>query len=247
MAGLALVAVAIGLWQLLVASGMLAFQYLPAPSAVAVALAQALVSGELLRDLGHTLATAAAATGIAGVAGVLGGLLLGLVSSVRTYTSASIDVLRTVPVIALMPVALLIWGPSWRTEVIVASYAAVWPFLLNTAGGIASVPSRLHEVARVFQLSAPTAARKVVLPAAAPAILVGARLGTVIALVVGIVAEMFVDPQGLGWRIVQAMLALQPAKMWAYVIVVGALGYALNGALTFGVRRLVPGSGGEAL
>ncbi len=240
-AGWATVLAVLALWQLLVATGVLEFDYLPSPTEVGGALADEISSGALLSAAGYTIGIAVLASAIAIVVGVAIGLAVGLVAPVRDNTMASLDVLRTLPVVALMPVALLVWGAGSQTEIIVATYAAVWPILLNTAGGVRAVHPRLHEVSRTFRLNRAEKMRKIVLPAAIPAILVGCRLAVVNALVIAIVAEMLVSSKGLGWSLVQAQQALQPSTMWGYAVACGVIGFAFNALLVRGVRVAFPG------
>jgi sulfonate transport system permease protein len=243
-------AVAVGLlavWQVLVSSGLLALNYLPSPIQIAGAFG---ALDDLGASLGHTLWVALIAFAVALVAGLVIGLALGLLEPVRVFGLASLDVLRTLPVVALMPVALLIWGPSPLTEVIVASYSAAWPIVVNVAGGVRTIHPQLREVARTMRLSRRDELVKVVVPAVVPAVLVGARLALTSALVIAIVAEMLVNPNGLGWSLVQAQNGLQPARMWAYVIVIGVVGLLANALMVGVVDRFLPGgnqqTGGES-
>jgi len=241
--GAAVVVGAIALWQLLVETKVLDFSYLPAPTDVADALVDLAESGELATAVGHTLWVTLVASGIAMAVGIALGLAVGLMHVVRTYSMASIDFFRTLPVTAMVPAVLLIWGPTARAEIIAATYAATWQIVVNTAGGVRSVHPRLHDVARTFQLTRGEMVRKVIIPAAMPAILVGARLAIVTALVVAIVAEMLLNPEGVGWGLVEGQQSLQPAVVWAYAVVAGILGYVLNAVLVWAVRRALPGGG----
>jgi ABC-type nitrate/sulfonate/bicarbonate transport system permease component len=177
------------------------------------------------------------ASGIALVAGVILGAAIGLLKPVRTYTQGTVDVLRTIPTVALMPVALLVWGTGAKSEIIVAAFAAMWPITLNTAAGVSRVHPLKRDVARTFRLSRTETLRKIVFPVAMPAILVGARLSVVTALVVSIVAEMLINPEGIGYGLVFSQQALQPDDMWAYAVVAGIMGYLLNVLLVTIVRR----------
>jgi ABC-type nitrate/sulfonate/bicarbonate transport system permease component len=239
--GWAVVILAIGIWEALVRAQILRYASLPAPSGVLSGFGDLVASGALLGDLLHTLGVAVLASALAIAIGVTLGAAIGLVPLFAALTNASVDVLRTIPTLALIPVALLIFGPEFRTELIVAVYAATWPVLINTAGGVRAVHPRLYDVARTFQLSGPERLRKIVLPAAMPAILVGGRLAVVSALVVAVVAEMLVNPEGIGWGLIRTQQALRPERTWAYAIASGALGFAVNACLVFAVRRALPG------
>lgn len=244
--GLLVIVVLFALWELVVASGLLTLRYLPAPSAIFAEAGRLLVGGELLVDVGHTLGTTMTATAIGAAVGIAIGVVFGLFQTFRSFTGSSIDFLRTIPVTALVPAALLIWGPSSVSEIVVASYAATWPILINTAGGVRSIPPRLYDVAAVLRLSRPQTLFKIVVPAAAQSILVGMRLGAVVALVLAIVAEMLINPRGLGWGLVEAQNAMQAERLWAYTLAIGLLAYLLNWLLILIVRLALPGSARQA-
>lgn len=229
-------------WELAVATGILSLRYLPAPSEVAIAAGELAASGRLFVDIGHTLGTTLMAGGIGALIGIAIGVVFGLFQTFRLYSGSSIDFFRTIPVTALVPVALLIWGPSNLSEIVVAAYAATWPILINTAGGVRSIPPRLYDVASVLRLSRLGVLTKVVVPAAAQSILVGLRLGIVTALVLAIVAEMLINPRGLGWGLIQSQNALAPDRLWAYTLTIGLLAYLLNMLLVLLVRVVLPGS-----
>lgn len=236
--------VGIALWQLIASVGPLAdVRGLPAPVEVVVGFTQLISRGDLLEAIVHTswVTMVSAASGI--VAGLIIGTILGLVPLFRVFTGTTWDALRSVPMVAIMPVALLLWGPDAKTEIIVATIASTWPMLVNTDGGIRSVHPRLAEVGRVFQFPRMKTVLKLQLPAASPQLIVGARLTVVTALIASIVAEMLISPAGLGFLIVTSQNALQYAQMWAVVVVCGFFGLLLNIVLLAGSRRLSGGRG----
>jgi ABC-type nitrate/sulfonate/bicarbonate transport system permease component len=241
-AGLAVVATTIAVWQLVAGLGLFSIDYLPTPVDVVGALGDLIRDGSLAADLGHTLGVTLVAATLAIAIGTGLGLAVGLTGWFDRLFTASFNVLRTVPLVALMPLALLIWGPAAKTEIIVAVYAAIWPMLVNAAGGVRAIHPRLHDVARTFRFSRARTVRTVIVPAAMPALLVGARLSVITALVVAIMGEMLINPQGLGWGLVRTQTGLQPEQMWAYAVVCGAIGYMLNVLLVRTVALALPGS-----
>ena len=242
LSGLLVPLAAIAAWQLLISTGLLPYEYLPSPLDVLAALVVLVQTGELAADLGHTLGVALLAAGITLTLGGVLGLAIGLSPTVRRYMMSSIDFLRTIPAVALVPVAVLTFGPAVTTELILAAYAALWPIVLNTAGGVAAVHPRQYDVARILHFPPVTTVRKIVIPAAVPAWLVGARLAAVIGLLVAIVAEMIMYPRGLGGGLIESLNALAPARMWAYALVCGLVGFLLNAGLRRMVRLALPGS-----
>jgi sulfonate transport system permease protein len=231
-------AVVVGIWQVVISTRLIHFQYTPSPSEVANGFASLVSSGAMGAAVWHTTQVALIAGGIATGLGVLLGTAVGLSPLVRLFTIGTIDFLRTVPVVALMPVALLVWGTSSKAEIIVASYAALWPVTLNTTAGVRGVHPLKRDVARTFRLSRFDMLSKIVLPAATPSILVGLRLSIVTALVVAIVAEMLINPHGIGYGLVFTQSALRPNETWAYAIVAGVMGLVSNLFLLQIVRRV---------
>ena len=240
--GWLVVALAIGLWELAIQLRWLDFTYISPPSDIAGALEELGRSGQLATAVAHTVSVALRASLLAMLIGTIVGVAFGLIPWVRTWFSGSVDFLRTVPTVALFPVVLLMWGPSDQSEIAVATYAATWPIILNAAGGVQAVPGQLRDVARVFGLSRWDTLRKVLIPAAMPAMLVGFRLAVVTALIVTMVAEMVINPEGVGWELLASSQALRPDRMWAYAIVAGLLGYLANMVLVQVAYRLLPGS-----
>ena len=240
-AGWGVVALVVLGWELLTRTGALALDYVPAPSAVLDTLISTTLTGALVADTGHTLGVAFAAFGSAVVIGGALGALLALQRTVWIWTMASVDFLRSVPVIALMPIVLLVWGSSNLSEYLVATYSATWLMVVNTLGGVRGVHERLHDVGQTLRLTRRDAVMKVILPAALPSVLVGARLAAVSAFIAAIVAEMIIHPAGIGWALVSAQTALDSELLFAYAVASGILGYLVNAALVGGVSLAFPG------
>jgi sulfonate transport system permease protein len=245
-AGLLLPLLAICLWQLSGWIGLLHYEYLPAPLEVLKATADLARTGELINDVAHTLSVTLAAAGMTLTVGAAVGLAVGVSPTARRYVVPSIDFLRTIPAVTLVPVAVVTFGPSTTTELILAVYAALWPVVLCTAAGTSAVHPRQYDISRMLHLSRSTTIRKIVIPASAPAWLVGARLSAVTALLVSIVAEMIMSPRGLGGGLVESLNALAPARLWAYALLCGAIGFALNALLGCAVGLVLPGSPASA-
>ena len=233
----------LALWQALVGAGVLDYEYLPAPTAVAEAAARLAGSGELLQSTAHTLRVVLLGCA-AGTIGIGLGLALGLSDTAWRWSMASLEAIRAMPPICLVPVALLIFGFSVRMELTIIVYAAAWPVMINTIDGARGVRPELLQVARMLRLSRPQTIRKIILPAALPLTIVGLRLALSFAMVLAIVAEVAGNPSGLGNAIVSAQQALRPDEMFVYVLAIGLLGVALNAAFGVLVRRAIPAFSG---
>lgn len=241
--GLATMCALVAIWEGLVDSGAIDFEFLPAPSGIAEALWSLVSSGEMLSDLVHTLRSAVAGWALASLVGVALGVWLGLSDRAWRYSMASIEVLRAIPPISLVPVALLVFGFSLKMELTLIVYVGAWTVLVNTIDGVRSVRPELLDVTHMLRMSRLTTIRKVILPSAMPSIVVGLRLALSLSLVLAVVAEMIGNPSGLGNGLVRAQQALQPEQMFAYVVTIGMLGIALNAALSLVSARAFPGLG----
>lgn len=241
MLGLLTIIVLVAVWEGVVRSGLLSYQYLPAPSAITQGGHALFSSGELLANLAHTLQVTLLGWLAASSIGLSLGVLLGLSSSVWRYAMASIEVMRAVPPVSLVPVALLIFGFSLQMELTVIGYASMWPVVINTIHGVRGVRAELLDVARILRLPPLARLRKIVLPAAMPSIVVGMRLALSLSLVLAVVTEMIGIPSGLCNAVIIASQALQPAQMFAYVVTIGLLGIALNTGFRYITSRALPG------
>lgn len=238
--GMATAAGLLAVWELAVRSGLLAYRYLPAPSAILESFGPLVVSGELPANLAHTLAVTLTGWIVAAVVGIGLGALLGLSTVAYRYSITSFEVVRAVPPITLVPAAVLVFGFSMSMELAVVFYAGAWPLLMNTLGGVRAVPAELREVARMLRMGRLAVLRKIVLPAALPYVAVGLRLALTMCLVLAVVAEMVGNPEGLGRALIRARQALQPEQMFAYVVTTGLLGVALNAAFRGAARVVLP-------
>lgn len=239
--GIATVVGVMALWELAIRSGVLDFSYLPPPSGVAIGLTELIANGELFGNLRHTLTAALTGWAVAALVGIVVGTVLGLVKPVWNLSMASLEALRALPIVAFVPVAVLLLGFTLRMEMTVAFYAALWPILLHTIAGMRALDNRRTEVGRVMRLSRWAQLWKLRLPAATPLIIVGLRLGLSVALVLTLVAEMVGNPAGMGFALIQAGQALQPGQMFAYVVVIGASGIVLNATLVSVARVVLRG------
>lgn len=228
-------------WQAVICFGLARIEYLPAPASIASAIWSLATTGQLANQIAHTLGVALLAWVIAAIVGLTFGLLLGCVPVAWRYSMASIELLRSMPSIAFVPVSLLLFGFSVKMELALAVYIAQWLVLVNTVDGIRGVSPQLLEVAKMLRMSRLERTRKIVLPAATPVILVGLRLGLTVSLVMVVVSEMICNPAGLGYQLVFEQRALQTDRMFAYLMVIGALGVLLNAALLL-VARAIPGA-----
>lgn len=240
--GLGCIVAILGVWQLVVSTHLINYSSLPGPIQIWSGLRYLAGSdGGLWSALGHTIQCVLLAWAIGTAVGAAVGLLIALNPTLAAWGTATVDLFRSLPVVALIPVAILIWGTASKSEVILGAYAALWPMLINTAGGVRGITPRMRDVARMLGLSRWQTLRKIVLPSTGGAMLVGARLALATSLVICVVAEMLGLQSGVGNQLVLEQGAGQGARTWAYILVVGVLGLIANAGLTKVVAVAFPG------
>jgi ABC-type nitrate/sulfonate/bicarbonate transport system permease component len=236
--GLAVMALCAGLWELYFRTFGSGFDSIASTEATVLAMKDLLLQGPLPEQLRHTTAVAILGWIFASVLGFVIGLFLGLSRTAWIYSMASIEVLRSIPSISFVSIAVLLFGFSAKTEMVIVVYVSLWPVLLATMSGVRSAPGRLLEVARVFHLSRTATFFKITLPAALPVITVGLRLSLTLSIALAVVTEMIGNPEGLGFGIVSSQQAMQPADAFAYLLVIGVLGWGLNAIFGLATRGL---------
>lgn len=202
------------------------------PSAIALALASSIKDGTMLVATRDTLAATFAGLLLGGAIGLMLGIALGLFHWLDRLLEVTIESIRPIPSIALLPIALIALGFGYRMEIVIVAFACIWPVLILTRSAIAGIEPRLIEVSRALSLSPIDRVRKIVVPAALPRIFLSFRLAAGVALIVAVTVEIAINPMGLGAAIMTAQQALRPDLMLAYLLWIGCVGYALNAALT---------------
>lgn len=208
------------------------------PSAAAKAFAGAAMDGSLWQATGFTLGTAALGLLLGAVLGIALGLVLGLSRRAAQLGSMSIEVLRPVPSVALIPLAMLGFGFGVRMELAIVAFATFWPLLVLVQAAVQQVEPRLLEVSRVLGLSARERAFKIVLPAIVPRLFVALRLGVAVALVVAVTVEIAANPNGMGYAMMIAQQSFDPALMLAWLGWIGVVGFAINAGMLL-LQRVV--------
>jgi sulfonate transport system permease protein len=198
------------------------------PIAALRAFAGAARDGSLWQATLFTLGAAASGLAVAAALAIPLGITLGLSPRASRLSALSIELLRPIPSVALIPLAMLVFGFGLRMETSVVAFASFWPMLILTRAAVSQVEPRLLEVSQVLALSAWQRGWKIVLPACVPRLFVAFRLGVAIALVVAVTVEIAANPHGMGYAMMIAQQSLDPALMLAWLGWIGVVGYAIN-------------------
>ncbi len=233
-------------WQFVADHRLVSPVFLPGPDRAWGALTRGLGGGALTANFLATVRRMILGWIIASAIGVVIGAGIGTSPGLRTYLGPLLEFLRPLPASAVIPVAIAVLGLSDGMVLAVVAFGSLWPVLLATVHGFATVEPRLYEVARALQLSRLATVSRIALPSASPDILAGMRLGLTVALILSVVCEMLAARQGLGNWILLASRSFRAADLYAGVILLGALGYASSALVTRIERRVlgwrVPGS-----
>jgi NitT/TauT family transport system permease protein len=232
------------LWDLVVRFGFIKAILLPSPLDTLNALVGGLAGGPLLLDFAVTVKRTLEAFAIAAVIGVPLGVLLG--SNERAYRSVEflIDFFRSTPSSALIPLFLLIFGVSDVNKIAIAAFGAVLIVLFNSAYGVMNARKQRVMAAKVMGASRWQIFKDVLIWESLQPTFVGLRSAVSMALVIVIVAEMFIGSDtGLGHRIIDAQQVLNVKSMYAAILAAGILGYTLNVLFLVIERRVVHWSG----
>jgi NitT/TauT family transport system permease protein len=217
---------------------------LAAPTQIAAAFWQALLDGTIATRTGETLSAALTGLAIGGGAALVMSIMLGLVPPLARLMRFSIEVLRPIPPVALIPVAILVLGFGSAMEFSLVAFAAFWPVLIYGHSAITNIEPQLLEVSRVLRLGAFARVTKIVLPAALPRYFVAFRLSAAVSLIIAVTTEIAANPIGVGHELMVASQSLHPDLMFAMVLWIGLVGWAVNAALLLAQRRLF-GPAGE--
>lgn len=216
-------------WELLARSGWIKPILLPGPWPTLQTLAAGLAGGALMTDTLMTLMRTLQAFVIAAVLGLPLGVLLG--SNVNAYRSVEfvIDFFRSTPASAMIPLFLLIFGVSDINKVAIAAFGALLIVIFNAAYGVMNARKQRIMAARVMGASRWRVFRDVLIWESLPQSFVGLRTAVSMALVVVVVAEMFIGSNnGLGYAVLNAQQVLNVRLMYAAILATGVLGYLLN-------------------
>ncbi|MDO0910206.1 ABC transporter permease subunit [Streptomyces sp. DT2A-34] len=219
--------------------GLVDEAYFPPTSRIAEALADEAGDFAFWSALGDTLTGWALGLAIAVCAGVVAGVVVSVVPYLREATASTIEFLRPIPSVALIPLAVLLYGTELKSVLLLVVYASFWQVLIQTLYGVQDIDPVAEETARSYGLGTWARVRHVLWPTALPYVMTGVRLAAAVALILAITAELVIGAPGLGQRIAVAQTSQAVPEMYALIVVAGLLGLLINvGARTVERRAL---------
>lgn len=233
-----------GIWWAAFLTGGVSQKLLPSPIGTLESLALSIIDGSMLVDFGHTIARTFYAFAIASLAGIPLGIVAGADRRIYASIEFLVDFFRSTPATAVFPLFLLIFGLGDLAKVAVAAFAAFLIVLFNVAYGVMNARQTRMLAAKVMGATRLQVFRDVLFFEALPQTFIGLRTGVSLALVVIIVAEMFIgSDNGLGHRIIDMQIIFNLKQMYATIIMTGVLGYGLNLMFILAERRFVHWAG----
>ncbi|MEU8234571.1 ABC transporter permease [Actinoplanes sp. NPDC048967] len=224
-------------WQLIPMLGLVDPQYLPYPTDVFARLFQETRDLAFWRRLRLTMTSWAIGLALATLAAVVLGTAVGMVPFLRRATHTMVEFLRPVPSVALIPLAVLMFGLQMRAALVIIVYAAFWQVFVQVIYGVADIDTVARDTARSFGLTRRERLRYLVLPTALPYLMTGLRLAAAVALILAITAEMVIGNPGIGRSIELSRSAGDAVGLYGLVVVTGILGLLVNVVFRFVERR----------
>jgi ABC-type nitrate/sulfonate/bicarbonate transport system permease component len=208
--------------------GLVSPHYLPPFSTMLAALGREASTAAFWRAVLDTIEGWALGLLIAVLGGVVAGVLIGSLRGLRTATASTIEFLRPIPSVALIPVAVLLYGARLQATLLLVVYASFWPVLLQVMHGIADVDPVARDTALSYRFTPWAKIRYLLLPTALPYIMTGIRLSAAVALILAVTSELVIGVPGLGKDIGMAMAGSAIPTMYGLILVVGLIGVIVN-------------------
>jgi ABC-type nitrate/sulfonate/bicarbonate transport system permease component len=217
-----------GLLEALPRSGVLPAEYLPPTSTILAALVEQFGRAEFWLALGLTLRTWLTGLAISLSAGLILGIVIGSVPALRAATASTIEFLRPIPSVALIPLAVVLYGSGMRATLLLVIYASFWQILLQVLHGVTDVDPLARETANSYRISRLRQARHLVWPTTLPYAMTGVRLSAAVALILTLTGELVIGTPGLGNEIANASGSIAIPAQYALVVVAGLTGVMAN-------------------
>lgn len=229
----------LGTWAAVTSLGLVNNFLLPDPGTVLATAVELARSGSLLEDVTASLSRVVVGFAAALAAAVPLGIAMGLFARVHYLVDPLVELIRPIPPIAVIPLAMLWFGIGEESKIFLIAFGSFFPILLNTVAGLRSIDPTHVRAIQTLGATRTQVIRSVVLPAAFPHIVVGARLGIAMGFIVLVAAELIAAESGLGYLIEDARRRFATDAVLVGIIVIGLIGLLLNHLMLLMERRVV--------
>lgn len=224
-------------WELIPRVGMVDARFLPPASDVILALVRDFGLAAFWLAVGETMLAWLIGLVIAVLAATLLGFIIGSSAFLRNFTNSTVEFLRPIPSVALIPLAVLLFGVKMESSLMLIIYASFWQVFIQVLYGVADVDNVAMNTAKSYGLGQFARIRHVVFPTALPYMMTGVRLAASVALILAITAELVIGSPGLGREIALAQSGGAIAGMYALVLATGLIGVLINLVMRFVERK----------
>ena len=237
--GVAGIVALLAVWEVAARTNLVDPRFLPPPSEVLPQLATIVTFADFWGAIGDTLTAWALGLTIAFVLGAVLGVVVGLSPFMKRATHSTVEFLRPIPSVALIPLAVLLYGVRIESSLLLIVYASFWQIFIQVLYGVADVDQVAMATGRSYGFSTWQRVRSIVLPTTLPYLMTGLRLAAAVALILAITAQLIIGTPGLGLEISRAQNGGQYATMYALVVATGLLGVVINLGARFLERRML--------
>ncbi|QTG81479.1 ABC transporter permease [Arthrobacter crystallopoietes] len=225
------------LWELVPRVGIVEPRFLPPASEVIAALVTDFGLTAFWVAVGETMLAWAIGLVMAIVLAVVLGFIIGSSMFLRKFTNSTVEFLRPIPSVALIPLAVLLFGVKIESTLMLVVYASFWQVFIQVLYGVADVDNVAMQTAKSYGLGSMARVRHVVFPTALPYLMTGIRLAASVALILAITAELVIGSPGLGREIALAQSGGAISGMYALVLATGLIGVVINLLMRFIERK----------
>jgi ABC-type nitrate/sulfonate/bicarbonate transport system permease component len=225
------------MWELSSRLGLVDPRFLPPASEVVAALVGDLGLGGFWVAVGQTMQAWAIGLAVSVVLAVVLGFMVGSSGFLRRVTNSTVEFLRPIPSVALIPLAVLLFGVKIESSLMLIIYASFWQIFIQVLYGVADVDNVAMQTAKSYGLNSLARVRHVVFPTALPYLMTGIRLAAAVALILAVTAGLVIGSPGLGREIALAQSGGAISGMYALVLATGLIGVVINLAMRQVERR----------
>ncbi|MDO5785783.1 MAG: ABC transporter permease [Eubacteriales bacterium] len=226
-------------WYLVTASGNTSEMLLPRPVSIWNAFVKYISDGTLTKDIGVSLLRVVRGYLSGAILGILFGLLMGIFTPVNHFFAPTLNALRQIAPLAWIPLLMLWFGIGDLSKEVLIAMGTFYQTMLNTISGLRGIPKGYIEFAKNYKIRKFDILRKILIPGAAPSILVGLRLGASSAWMAILAAEMIAATSGVGYRISSARNLMETDVVILYMIIIGIIGGVMDWVIRKLAARLV--------
>lgn len=223
--------VLITFWQYLANTGEINTHLIPSPMMIVRNFREIILNGRLEKNLSVSIVRVVVGFVMGASMGLVIGFFMGLFKKVNLLLTLFVSIFRPIPIIALIPVFILILGIGESSKYAIIAVGSFWSVLLNTINGVENVDAKLLEIGYAYRIPRIEQVFRIVLPSALPSILTGIRLGVGSAWISVVAAEMIAASRGIGYMITYARDNSQVSTMYAGVLTIGVVGLFIDRVL----------------